>query len=109
MITITFRARPRWWDRERVQVYLKLIDDVAWFRQLGYSIEPPHYGKWGDRKETGFNVVFKNKREKKAFDQLGFVQLIIEKLQEVCGERFIIKVEKYSTKRLSKQGTGLVS
>jgi hypothetical protein len=93
MTTMSFRARPRWWDRERVQYYLDTLDSVAWVRELGDSIAPPRYGRYGDRKEIGFSIAFKNKKQKKEFMELGLIKLYLSELEKICRNRFVIELD----------------
>jgi hypothetical protein len=93
MTTLSLKVRPRWWDRERVLGYLTMLENLVMFKELGYSIAPPRYGLYGDRKEAGFNIVFKNKRDKKEFFELGLTQHLMTKLEEICRDRLVIKAD----------------
>lgn len=99
MTTLSLRARPRWWDREQVLAYLKMLDDLVMFKELGYSIAPPRYNRYGDRKEAGFNIVFKNKTNKKDFMKLGLTQELLSRLEEICHDRFVIHTDYHKTDR----------
>lgn len=91
MTTLSLRVRPRWWDRDSALASLNALHNLVMFRELGYSIAPPRYNRYGDRKEAGFNIVFKNKANKKEFFELGLTQLLISRLEKNYRDRFVIE------------------
>lgn len=97
MTTLSLKVRPRWWDRDNALAILTSLHDLVMFRELGYSIAPPRYNRYGDRKEAGFNIVFKSKANKKEFMKLGLTQLLLSKLEKNYRDRFVIETDYHKT------------
>lgn len=93
MTTLSLKVRPRWWERERVLAYLTMLENLVMFKELGYSIAPPRYGRYGSRKEAGFNIVFKNKRDKKEFFELELTKHYMAQLEEICRDRLVLRAD----------------
>lgn len=90
MTSLFIRATPkRRWNRNIVYYALKGLYDLAYFKELGYSIDPPHM--MANRKEIGLNITFKSMSDKKTFMGIGLTQYYWSKLEEVCKDGLLVR------------------
>ncbi len=90
MTSIFIRATPtRRWNRDIVYYALKGLYDLAYFKELGYSIDPPH--SMANRKGVALNITFKSMSDKKTLMGIGITQYYWSKLEEVCKDGFVVR------------------
>lgn len=90
LTAIYIRATPkRRWSRDTVYAMLNGLYNLADFKKLGYSIEPPH--PMADRKEIGLNIVFKSKNDKKKFIKIGLTQYYWSQIEKFCKDGLVVR------------------